>query len=183
MPSPIEEGVAFFLPSFMTGGQELFDRLSCEIAWDDRIRARRVASFGVPYNYSGTVWPRSPLPDALLPVVASMAEAVGYEPNNCLANFYPDGSSTMGYHSDSIDDLEPGTGIAILSLGAARAISFCREANRSEVHELVLSSGSLLHITAGMQSIWRHAVLRSDGVTAGRISLTIRRIKYVEADS
>ncbi|MBA4192085.1 MAG: alpha-ketoglutarate-dependent dioxygenase AlkB [Planctomycetaceae bacterium] len=180
MASPIEEGVAFFVPGFLAGGRELFDRLAADVLWDDRIRARRVASFGVPYNYSGTVWPEAPMPDSLVPVVASVALAVGHEPNNCLANYYPDGGSTMGYHSDAVDELEPGTGIAIVSLGAARAISFRREEDRSEVHELVLESGSLLYMTAIMQSAWRHAVLRSEGTKTGRISLTFRRIKQTK---
>ncbi len=177
MLSPIDEGVAFFRPKFLADSQELFERLAVEVVWDDRIRARRVASFGVPYNYSGTVWPEAPMPDSLVPVAAAVAMIAGYEPNNCLANFYPDGDSTMGYHSDSVDEIESGTGITIVSLGAARAISFRSEADRSEIHELVLGSGSLLHMTAAMQSTWRHAVLRSEGVTMGRISLTSRRIK------
>ena len=67
-----------------------------------------------------------------------------------------------------------------MSLGTARAISFRREADRCEVYELVLDSGSLLHMAAVMQSAWRHAVLRSEGLTEGRISLTFRRIKQAE---
>ncbi len=177
MPSPMQEGVAFFRPAFLTGSEELFARLTAEVPWDERIRARKVASFGVPYNYSGTVWPETPMPESLKPVVVAVAGAVGYESNNCLANYYPDGGSTMGYHFDSVDELEPGTGISIVSLGAARAISFRRDADRSEVHELILDSGSLLHMTAAMQSLWRHAVLRAESVSAGRISLTFRRIK------
>lgn len=180
MPSPIAEGVAFFRPGFLAESQNLFERLSVEVAWDDRFRARRIASFGVPYNYSGTVWPEVPMPEILLPVVAAVADVLGYEPNNCLLNFYPDGDSTMGYHSDSVVDLEPGTGISIVSLGVARAISFRREADRAEVHELSLDSGSLLHMSAGMQTGWRHAILRTEGVSAGRISLTFRRVKHGE---
>ncbi|WP_020470645.1 alpha-ketoglutarate-dependent dioxygenase AlkB [Zavarzinella formosa] len=180
MQSPIEEGVAFFWPGFLAVGAELFALLASGVAWDDRIRARRVASFGVPYNYSGNIWPEAPMPEALAPVVAAVAEAVGYEPNNCLANYYPTGDSTMGYHSDSVDELEPGTGISIVSLGTARSMSFRREADRSEIHELVLVGGSLLHMTSAMQAAWRHAVLRAEGVSDGRISLTFRRIKQAE---
>lgn len=176
MVAPVEEGVAFFLPDFLAGSQQLYERLVSEVAWDDRIRARRVASFGVPYNYSGTVWPEAPLPDVLVTVSIAVSKVVGYEPNNCLANFYPDGGSTMGYHSDSVADLASGTGITIVSLGTPRAISFRREPDRSEVHELVLGSGSLLHMSAAMQASWRHAILRSDEVAAGRISLTFRRL-------
>lgn len=182
MPSPVEEGVAFFRPDLLADSQGLFDQLVAEIIWDDRIRARRVASFGVPYNYSGTVWPDAPLPDTILPVSAAIARVVGYEPNNCLLNYYPDGGSTMGYHSDSVSELEPGTGISIVSLGATRAISFRRESDRSEVYELALESGALLHMTADMQYLWKHAVLRAEGVKKGRISLTFRRVKPAEHD-
>jgi alkylated DNA repair dioxygenase AlkB len=183
VPSPVEEGVAFFRPGFLTDSQWLFDQLVTEVAWDDRIRARRVASFGVPYNYSGTVWPDAPLPDTILPVSAAIARVVGYEPNNCLLNYYPDGGSTMGYHSDSVSELEPGTGISIVSLGATRTLSFRRESDRSEVHALALEGGSLLHMTAAMQPLWKHAVLRTEGVEEGRISLTFRRVKQVEHDA
>ena len=181
MQSPIMQGVAFFSPGFLAGSDGLFARLAAEVKWDDRIRARRVASFGVPYNYSGTVWPEAPMPELLVPIVAAVAKAVGYEPNNCLANYYPSGDSTMGYHADSVVELEPGTGISIVSLGTPRVITFRREDDRSEIHELLLESGSLLHMTAAMQSMWRHAVLRAEGVSAGRISLTFRRIKHAES--
>ncbi|VTS07514.1 alpha-ketoglutarate-dependent dioxygenase AlkB [Tuwongella immobilis] len=181
MPSPIEEGVALFRPDFWIECDALFSQLVAEVAWDDRIRARRVASFGVPYNYSGTVWPAAPIPTILMPMLAALTDVVGYAPNNCLANYYPTGDSTMGYHADSVSELEPGTGISIVSLGATRAITFRRERSRSEVYELPLSSGSLLHMTAQMQSAWRHAVLRAEGVSAGRISLTFRRIKLAES--
>ena len=68
MQSPIEEGVAFFRPGFLAGSEGLFALLAAGVAWDDRIRARRVASFGAPYNYSGTVWPEAPIPESLAPV-------------------------------------------------------------------------------------------------------------------
>lgn len=177
MATPISEGMAFYRPGFLVDHESIFKRLVTEVTWDDRIRARRVASFGSPYNYSGVVWAEAPMPSVLSQISEMVATAVGYVPNNCLANFYPDGSSTMGYHSDSVDELEPDTGIAIVSLGAARVLSFRRKSNRSEIDELMLESGSLFYMSAAMQSIWRHAVLRSEGVISGRISLTFRRIK------
>jgi len=176
MASPIDEGLAFYRPGFPANGRDLLERLAAEVGWDDHIRARRVASVGAPYNYSGTVWPETPAPALLIPFLRAVVRAVGYEPNNCQANYYPDGGSTMGYHSDSVAELEPATGISIVSLGAPRAISFRRAADRSEAHELVLDDGSLLHMTTAMQAAWRHAVLRAEGLAAGRISLTIRRI-------
>jgi alkylated DNA repair dioxygenase AlkB len=175
--SLIDDGLLLFLPNFLSRSQVLFERLVLEVAWDDRIRARRVASFGVPYNYSGTVWPQTELPPMLMPVADAVAAAIGYSPNNCLANYYPDGNSVMGYHSDSVTDLPTGTGISIVSLGAPRVISFRRELDRTVIHELILGSGSLLHMTTTLQAVWRHAILRSTETVGGRISLTFRRLK------
>lgn len=180
MASPIDEGLAFYRPYFLQHGAELFNQLAVEVKWDDRIRARRVASFGDPYNYSGTFWPQTPMPASLIAVVDAVSAVVGYKPNNCLANYYPDGESTMGYHSDSVAELEPGTGISIVSLGAQRTISFRREPERSDVHEIPLEDGSLLHMTGTMQEVWRHAILRADEVKGGRISLTLRRIRRAQ---
>ena len=42
--------------------------------------------------------------------------AIGFKPNNCLINYYLDGRSKMGWHSDQTDILEGATGIAIVSI-------------------------------------------------------------------
>ena len=188
MTSPIDEGLAIFRPDFLADSQALFDRLVDGIEWDDRIHARRVASFGVPYNYSGTIWQERPIPPELAPILDAVAAFAGYAPNNCLINYYADGGSTMGYHADSTADLEPDTGISIVSLGARRSISFRRSGfrrndDRSDVHALVLDSGSLLHMSAPMQTQWRHAILKDSSVAEGRISLTFRRVRPGVAES
>lgn len=159
---------------FVPDGDALFAFLSEATAWDTRMRARRTASFGVPYNYSGVTYPPAPVPDPVAAVMERLAERVGWRPNNCLANYYPDGSSTMGFHADSTDELEPGTGVAVVSLGAERVITF-RSADKSVTFEYLLRSGSLLYMTAEVQSAWKHAILASPGA-GGRVSLTFRRL-------
>jgi alkylated DNA repair dioxygenase AlkB len=95
---------------------------------------------------------------------------------HALANYYPDGTSTMGFHADSTEELEPGTGVAVVSLGAERAITFRSIADRSVTVEYPLASGSLLYMSAEVQSAWKHAILPQPGA-GGRISLTFRRLK------
>jgi hypothetical protein len=164
------------LTDFLPEHHALHDHLAASVAWDTRIRARKSANFGLPYNYSGIEWPATPFPDALSPLLARVAVEVGFEPNNCLANFYPDGNSTMGFHSDSTAELEPGTGIAIVSLGAERTITFRRlDKTISESH--ALPSGSLLWMCPEMQADWKHAILANPSAAGGRISLTFRRMR------
>jgi alkylated DNA repair dioxygenase AlkB len=161
---------------FLPDCQALFTRLTSSIAWDERMRARQAASFGVPYNYSGISWPACPFPDDLVPVLERVATRVGWRPNNCLAHFYPDGRSTMGFHSDATDELETATGIAVVSLGAERTITFRHQAER-RLEQYPLLSGSLLVMSRTLQADWKHAILAAEGLDGGRISLTFRCMK------
>lgn len=163
--------------NFCPDHAELFALLRDSIAWDARLKARKSASFGRPYNYSGIEWPANPFPAAIEALLAPVGAEVGFAPNNCLANFYPDGRSTMGFHSDSTAELAPGTGIAVLSLGAERVITFRRTDDKTANERYPLAPGSLLWMSPEMQSEWRHAVLADENLTAGRISLTFRRMK------
>lgn len=171
----LDGGSVRLIEAFWPDPAGLYSTLVGSIDWDDRIRARKAMSFGVPYNYSGIEWPSRPFPALLLPVLHSVTKRVGFAPNNCLAHYYPDGGSTMGLHSDSTDELEPGTGIAIVSLGAARHLTFRRQSDRSHVEAYLLPAGSLLYMTPEMQAEWKHGLLAEE-VAGGRISLTFRRM-------
>jgi alkylated DNA repair dioxygenase AlkB len=161
---------------FVPDGDALFALLSGTTSWDARMRARRTASFGVPYNYSGLTYPVAPVPDPVAALMDRLAVRLGWRPSNCLANFYPDGNSTMGFHADSTDELEPGTGVAVVSLGAERGITFRAAADKSVAIEYPLRSGSLLYMTAEVQTGWKHAILPRPGA-GGRISLSFRRLR------
>jgi alkylated DNA repair dioxygenase AlkB len=175
--SLLDTGSIRLRTDFLPDSLALYDHLVLSVVWDTRIRARKSMSFGLPYNYSGIVWPSAPFPDVLVPLLPSVAAEVGFEPNNCLANFYPTGDSTMGFHSDATAELEPGTGIAVLSLGAERTITFRRIDDKTVMAHHRLPSGSLLWMCQEMQTEWCHAILADPTATDGRISLTFRRMK------
>lgn len=174
--SLLDSSAVRLVPDFLPDSLAIFEQFVASITWDTRMRARKAASFGVPYNYSGIEWPAAPFPEPIVPILDRVASAVGLIPNNCLAHFYPDGASTMGFHSDATDELEPGTGIAIVSLGTERDITFRAIADKSRLETYRLTSGSLLYMTPEMQADWKHAIL-ADGSTGGRVSLTFRLMK------
>lgn len=167
---------AIHLCDFLPDGEDWFARLVPTIAWDERLRARKSASFGLPYNYSGILWPETAFPAVLLPLLDQLTQRLGYRPNNCLANYYPTGESTMGFHSDAVAELALGSFIAVVSLGAERRITFRRQSEPRVQESYPLKSGSLLLMSLDMQSCWKHAILAADAVTQGRISLTFRRM-------
>lgn len=162
-------------PRFLQAPQDLFDFLLGHVEWDERMRARKTASFGVSYDYSQIAYPQVPMPPRLQAVCDQLESALGYGPNNCLLNFYEDGRSSMGFHSDSSKELAPGTGVAIVSLGSERSIVFRSKADKSCEFSYALQAGTLLHMDDEIQQHWLHAIPKADGA-GPRISMTFRRI-------
>ncbi|MGC4044953.1 MAG: alpha-ketoglutarate-dependent dioxygenase AlkB [Armatimonas sp.] len=164
-----------YIPDFLPEPNLLLSRfLETVTTWDTRIQARRTASFGVPYNYSGMEYEQVPIPTLLEPVIEKLHALLGFAPNNCLANYYQDGTSRMGFHKDDTAGLEPGTGVAILSLGAERTLWFRLADHRSHRVGYPLVSGSLLYMPPEVQDHWQHGVPRDENVTTERVSLTFR---------
>ncbi|KRB96473.1 alpha-ketoglutarate-dependent dioxygenase AlkB [Duganella sp. Root198D2] len=169
-PPPI-----LFEPQFLAMPGELFDHLLTSIEWDERMKARKTASFGVSYDYSQISYEPAPMPDELAALAESIGRLLGFTPNNCLLNYYEDGNSSMGFHSDSSEELSAGTGVAIVSLGSMRSLVFRSKADKSVEFDFPLPAGSLIYMTKDVQDHWLHAVpkMRHAGP---RISLTFRSI-------
>jgi alkylated DNA repair dioxygenase AlkB len=172
----LDVGAIWIVDNFVPDAEALFAQLASSVTWDDRLRSRKAASFGLPYNYSGITYPETIFPDLLLPILDRLERRLAYRPNNCLAHLYADGRSTLGFHADATDDLAPGCGIAVISLGAERPITFRSMADKSVQEEHLLKSGSLLFMSAEMQRDWKHAILAQENA-GPRISLTFRRVR------
>jgi alkylated DNA repair dioxygenase AlkB len=158
-----------------TAATELYDQLCKEVDWDERMSARKTACFGLSYNYSGVSYENKPMHPLLIPICSRLQQRFGFEPNSCLINYYEDGRSRMGFHSDETDNLEEGTGIIIISLGAKRKLAFRSTEDYERRCSYVLPNGSLLYMSQLTQKFWSHAIKR-ESVLEGRISLTFRRI-------
>lgn len=167
--------IAEFWPEAAT----LFEALEASIVWDTRLKVRKTASFGVPYNYSRLTYPETPLPEVLGPLLTKLAGTVGFMPNNCLVNYYPDGRSTMGFHRDDTTGLVPGTGVAIVSLGATRTLVFRRTDALEQTVGFALPSGALLYMPPTVQDTWQHGLPGESEVLGGRMSLTFRYVSAV----
>jgi len=164
-----------YVESFLRDQVSVFAWAVANVAWDDRIRARKTASFGVPYNYAGLTYEPRPFSPELERVRMMVGERVGMAANNCLLNYYPDGNARMGFHSDSAMGLIGDSGVAIVSLGAQRGLRFRRIANFEERVTVVLAPGSLLYMRPEVQSEWQHALPRTSRPQP-RISLTFRAV-------
>ena len=151
-----------------------FAFLTSEVTWIERMRARKTASFGLPYDYSGQKYETCPMPPTIVAIAELAAELAGHPFDNCLCNRYESGRSTMGFHRDSYDGLVASSQIAIASFGATRSLVF-RSNDRLHRSEIALEHGSILLMSPGTQQAWTHAVLR-DPAAGLRISATFRLI-------
>ena len=168
-----------FWPDFVPDAPALFADLTKNIAWDETMRARKTASFGVPYNYAQMNYPAQNFPTQIAALLSQLEAKIGWLPNNCLVNFYADGDSTMGFHADATDILQDSTGVAIVSLGDNRVLTFKNIADKSIIFEQPMPDGSLLLMSAQTQSAWLHGILKQADAAA-RMSLTFRRLKSVD---
>lgn len=165
---PIEIDDAFF-PSH----EQLFTALVSTVSWDGRMAARRTASFGRPYNYSQIQYPETPIPSILLPLMDALEARLRIRFNNCLLNYYETGDNTMGFHSDDTTGLRPGTGVAIVSLGSVRDITYRSKDDPQTQTSFALQPGSMLYMDAAVQEKWVHAIKKQKDA-GPRISLTWR---------
>ncbi|QOW44867.1 MULTISPECIES: alpha-ketoglutarate-dependent dioxygenase AlkB [Acinetobacter] len=164
-----------YIDNFIEDPQKLFEVLSHKIVWDSRMTARKTASFGKAYNYSQMSYPEVTFLEELKPLIVQIENVLGFEPNNCLINFYENGQARMGWHSDQTDILYPETGVAIVSLGSERILKFRKIGNPEITKEYLLASGSLLYMTQSVQKEWQHAIPKHETDQA-RMSLTFRKI-------
>ena len=113
-----------YIDNFIDNDIFLFDIIRDTADWDRRMSSRMTTSFGVSYNYSDISYPDVSIPNYLDDLIDRISNRIGFTPNNCLLNYYLDGRSRMGYHSDRTDILLPGTGVVIISLGSTRTLDF-----------------------------------------------------------
>lgn len=165
-----------YIESFVESPAGLFDMLRQSVSWDERMAARKTASFGKAYNYSQISYPFQEFTTELRNIVQLINSKLEFEPNNCLINYYLDGKSKMGFHSDQTDILYDGTGVGIVSIGEPRILRFRNIENRELIQDFDLQSGSFIYMTNHVQDEWQHSIPKSN-TEHGRMSLTFRKIK------
>ncbi|MHB2017540.1 MAG: alpha-ketoglutarate-dependent dioxygenase AlkB [Candidatus Xenobia bacterium] len=165
----VEEG-------FVPDPDALLAWMMAHTEWDRRIQARLTASFGRPYNYAGLDYPPVTMPGPLAQLCDRLESRLGFRPDNCLANYYPDGHSKMGFHADNVEELADGTGVAIVSLGGERPLKFRLMGNPEVRYDLTQRPGSMLYMPQQVNRQWVHAILRRRHAEP-RISLTFRQLR------
>jgi alkylated DNA repair dioxygenase AlkB len=168
-------GIAYF-PQFINNPSACFEKIITDSVWDNSMQSRKTASYGTAYNYSQITYPDTVMPDYICKICEQIAQKLAFLPNNCLVNWYENGKGRMGFHSDQTDILADNTGVAIVSLGAERLLTFRKIGDSSQQTAFLLENGSLFYMNQTVQTGWQHAILADDSEFP-RISLTFRQIR------
>lgn len=142
---------------------------------------RYYLNFGYNYNFSGVSNKSIEIPD-LLQLYLDYCKKLEKENNNdedceygILVNWYEDGKSYIGYHSDDENELINKSNIYCFSLGDER--DFCLKSKENgKVKKIKLSNNSLVVMCGTCQISHKHSIpKRVKGKR--RISITIRKFK------
>jgi alkylated DNA repair dioxygenase AlkB len=134
---------------------------------------------GCRYRYSGQTYEPAPWTPGLARIRALLCARTGIAWNAVLANYYRDGSDSVGWHSDDERELGPerdDIAIASLSLGATRRFVMRHRAS-GERRAFDLCAGSLLVMRGTTQRHWRHALPKTAARVGPRLNLTFRVIR------
>ena len=150
--------------------------------WEDRGAPRRECFFserGEPYTYGSgagarTYYPKT-TPWMMQALTRAAEEACGCRFELCFANGYAGERDHLGWHADDSDEIDDARPIAVMSLGAAREIWVKPiGAGPEAVEKIVLPSGSLFVMGAGMQDTHVHRIPKHSAPCGPRVSLTWR---------
>ncbi|KAF2332395.1 alpha-ketoglutarate-dependent dioxygenase AlkB [Flavobacterium ginsenosidimutans] len=163
--------------NLLSNHEILFQKIKNDSDWNTEIKARKTVSYGVPYNYSNISYPFIEFPDYISETASLVEERLSFSINNCLINYYENGESKMGFHSDQVDILADNTGVAIVSLGNKRIIRFKSKLDPYSILDISLYPNSLFYMTQSVQEFWLHSILPETGNNAAeRISITFRKL-------
>lgn len=97
---------------------------------------------------------------------------LGLNLNSCLINYYPDGNSNIGHHSDGKGyKLGSYNSVATISLGTSRMFEFKKKTDSSTIR-VQLDNGDLVLMYNECQKLATHSILKDKTIKDPRISLT-----------
>lgn len=171
-----------YVPSFVSEPAVAFEALWNNLAWERRGSTPRREYYcndaGVPYTYGSGAGIRTYEPNtwtsAILDIRSNVEAFLGAKMEVCFVNGYEDARDHLGWHSDNSPEMDDARPISIVTLGAEREIWFCPIGNKSEVTRLMLGSGSMCVMAAGMQDRYLHRIPKAGFECGPRISLTFR---------
>jgi alkylated DNA repair dioxygenase AlkB len=112
-------------------------------------------------------------PESLAAIKSNLEKKFDFKFNICLANYYDNGKSNIGWHSDN-EEKGSISCIASLSLGAERNFVFRKKGSSEICKDLLLQNGSLIVMAKGCQENYQHSLPVDKSCNDTRLNLTFR---------
>lgn len=128
------------------------------------------------FEYSGKVMSPKPIPTFIESIRIKILEDFGIDFDGVLVNYYPDGTVSMGYHSDPIQDKWTNDFI-ILSLGSTRDFVFRQIDNHESKIKFCLGDGDLIYMYDNCQEKYEHCLKKNKTDNQERVSLVFKKSK------
>lgn len=114
------------------------------------------------------------VPDVIRAAAQTVSAATGVAFTSVGLNFYRDGRDSVAPHNDHLDEIAPGSPIALLSLGATRRMTIRAKAAPRRVFHVDLAAGSRLVMGYETQLHYTHGVPKTREPVGPRISFALR---------
>jgi alkylated DNA repair dioxygenase AlkB len=180
-----------YIPLFVTDPEAWFATLWSDLAWERRPDAPRREYWTTlrqrPYTYGRGPGMRTYEPQPDHPLIEQgrnrLRDEHGIWLEGCFLNGYETSRDWLGWHADDDPGIDHTKPIAIVTVGQGRAIQFRkiiehaddpRDSLFDKPETLMLESGSLCLMDAGMQFTHQHRIPKAGMATKPRISLTYR---------
>jgi alkylated DNA repair dioxygenase AlkB len=165
------------LPGWLTGADALFERLVRAVPWRGERRQMYERLVDVPrllcFYGVNDLLPDPALATARDALSAHYGPALGEPLRTAGLCLYRDGRDSVAWHGDNSGRQVHETVVAILSLGAPRALAL-RPRGGGPGRRYELGHGDLLVMGGTCQRTWEHAVPKAARTTGARISVQFR---------
>jgi alkylated DNA repair dioxygenase AlkB len=135
------------------------------------------------YSFSGATLSPDPEVPKIVQRCADISQKMfpEYKFNGFLVNWYPDGSSYIGFHADKERELVPGAPICSFSFGGTRTFRIKAKEKQDEDVDIIVEeqdfptlNKSLIVMGGDMQKEFKHAITKTAKKVNPRINVTVR---------
>jgi len=126
------------------------------------------------FEYSGKTMMPKPIPDFIEILRLKLKSDFGISFDGILVNYYPDGNSSMGYHSDPLNE-KWSNDFIILSIGATRNFVFRDKENKESKYPFEIKDGDLIYMYDNCQEKYEHCVKKCKSDITPRYSLVFKK--------
>lgn len=133
-----------------------------------------LADDDLTFEYSGKSMIPQKIPSLFLEIKQLVEDFVGLKFDGILVNYYPDGKSSMGYHTDPIEDKWDNKFI-VISFGDTRNFIFREKNNKDNKTTYEFKDGDLIYMFGDCQDRFEHSVRKNKNSGEERLSLVFKK--------